>query len=66
VWQSEVANVLRVKVRGWALVADASNSTTQEADIRRILVQSQPRQIVHETLSQKYPPQKGSVPKKKE
>jgi hypothetical protein len=26
---------------------------TQEAEIRRILVQSQPRQIVHETLSQK-------------
>jgi hypothetical protein len=28
---------------------------TQEADIRRILVQSQPRQIVLETLSQKKP-----------
>jgi hypothetical protein len=27
---------------------------TQEAEIRRITVQSQPRQIVHETLSQKY------------
>jgi hypothetical protein len=26
---------------------------TQEADIRRISVQSQPRQIVHKTLSQK-------------
>jgi hypothetical protein len=26
---------------------------TQEADIRRITVQSQPRQIVHETPSQK-------------
>jgi hypothetical protein len=26
---------------------------TQEAEIRRIAVQSQPRQIVHETLSQK-------------
>jgi hypothetical protein len=26
----------------------------QEAEIRRIVVQSQPRQIVHETLSQKY------------
>jgi hypothetical protein len=25
---------------------------TQEAEIRRITVQSQPRQIVHETLSQ--------------
>jgi hypothetical protein len=28
---------------------------TQEAEIRRITVQSQPRQIVCETLSQKYP-----------
>jgi hypothetical protein len=28
--------------------------TTQEAEIRRIEVQSQPRQIVCETLSQKY------------
>jgi hypothetical protein len=27
---------------------------TQEAEIRRIQVQSQPRQIVHKTLSQKY------------
>jgi hypothetical protein len=26
---------------------------TQEAEIKRILVQSQPRQIVHKTLSQK-------------
>jgi hypothetical protein len=31
---------------------------TQEAEIRRIAVQSQPGQIVHETLSQKYPTQK--------
>jgi hypothetical protein len=31
---------------------------TQEAEIRRIMVQSQLGQIVHETLSQKYPPQK--------
>jgi hypothetical protein len=28
---------------------------TQEAEIRRITVQSQPRAIVHETLSQKKP-----------
>jgi hypothetical protein len=28
---------------------------TQEAEIRRITVQSQPGQIVQETLSQKYP-----------
>jgi hypothetical protein len=31
---------------------------TQEAAIRRIMVQSQPRQIVHETLYQKNPSQK--------
>jgi hypothetical protein len=31
---------------------------TQEAEIRRIMVQNQPRQIVHETLSQKNPSQK--------
>jgi hypothetical protein len=33
---------------------------TQEADIRRITVWSQPRQIVHETLSQKAPSQKST------
>jgi hypothetical protein len=32
---------------------------TQEAEIRRITVRSQPGEIVHETLSQKYPSQKG-------
>jgi hypothetical protein len=31
---------------------------TQEAEIRRIMVQSQPGQIVHETLSRKYPSQR--------
>jgi hypothetical protein len=31
---------------------------TQEAEIRRITVRSQPRQIVREALAQKYPPQK--------
>jgi hypothetical protein len=31
---------------------------TQKAEIRRIMVQSQPRQIVCETLSQKNPSQK--------
>jgi hypothetical protein len=31
---------------------------TQEAEIRRILVQSQLRQVVHEPLSQKNPSQK--------
>jgi hypothetical protein len=33
----------------------------QKAEIRRIAVQSQPRQIVPETLSQKNPSQKGLV-----
>jgi hypothetical protein len=31
---------------------------TQKAEIRRIKVQSQPRQMVHMTLSRKYPIQK--------
>jgi hypothetical protein len=31
---------------------------TQEAEIRRIMVQGQPRQIVYETLFQKNPSQK--------
>jgi hypothetical protein len=34
---------------------------TQEAEIRRITIGSQPRQIVHKILSQKYPSQKGLV-----
>jgi hypothetical protein len=34
---------------------------TQEAEIRRITVQSQPGQIVHETLSQKKNSQKGEL-----
>jgi hypothetical protein len=34
---------------------------TQEAEIRRIAVQSQPRQIICETLSRKYHPKKGLV-----
>jgi hypothetical protein len=36
---------------------------TQEAEIRRIRVQSQPGQIVHKTLSQKYmsPKRAGGV-----
>jgi hypothetical protein len=32
---------------------------TREAEIRKIMVQSQPRQIVHKTLSQKNRTQKG-------
>jgi hypothetical protein len=33
----------------------------REAEIRRIVVQSQPREIVHETLSRKKPTKKGLV-----
>jgi hypothetical protein len=36
---------------------------TQEAEIRRIMVQSQPGQTVHKTLSQKYPSQKKGLVK---
>jgi hypothetical protein len=32
---------------------------TQEAEIRRIMVPNQPRQIVREIISQKYPSQRG-------
>jgi hypothetical protein len=32
---------------------------TAEAEIRRLIIQSQPKQIVCKTLSQKYPTQKG-------
>jgi hypothetical protein len=44
-----------------ALVAHACNPSYLGAEIRRILVQSQSRQIVHETLYQKYPTQRGLV-----
>jgi hypothetical protein len=37
---------------GQALVAHAYNPSIQRAKIKRILDQSQPKQIVHETLSQ--------------
>jgi hypothetical protein len=40
-------------------VAHACDPTTQEAEIRRTEVQSQPWQIICETLSQKYPTQKN-------
>jgi hypothetical protein len=34
---------------------------TQEAEIRRIMIRSQPREIVRETLFCKYPSQKGQT-----
>jgi hypothetical protein len=42
-------------------VAHTCNPATQEAEIRRIMVQSQSGQIVCETLSQKYQTRKGLV-----
>jgi hypothetical protein len=36
--------------------------STQEAEIRRTAVQTQPEQIVCKTLSRKYSPQKGEGP----
>jgi hypothetical protein len=39
----------------WVPVLTPITLATQEAEIRRIIVQSQPRQIVPETLSQKKP-----------
>jgi hypothetical protein len=41
-------------------MAHTCNSSTQEAEIRRIMVQIQPGQIVRETLPQKYPSHKRS------
>jgi hypothetical protein len=47
--------------RGQMLVAPTCNTSYSGAEIRRIVVQSQPRQMVHKTLSQKNPSQKGLV-----
>jgi hypothetical protein len=41
----------------WALVATPKILATQEAEMRRIKVSSQPGQILGETLSGKNPPQ---------
>jgi hypothetical protein len=43
---------------GWVPVAHAYNPT-QEAEITRLTVQSQPEQIVNKTLSRKTLPQKN-------
>jgi hypothetical protein len=49
--------VLTKKIaRGWWLMPIIL--VTQELEIRRIAVSSQPREIVHETLSQKHPSRK--------
>jgi hypothetical protein len=44
-------DVVEKLILNWALVAHAVILATQEAEIRRITVQSQPRQIVCEMLS---------------
>jgi hypothetical protein len=43
----------------WVPVVTPVILATQEVEIRRIAVQSQPSQIVQKTLSQKIPSQKG-------
>jgi hypothetical protein len=49
---------MKNKKQRWALVADTCNPSYSAGEIRKILVQSQSRQIVQETLSQKNPSQK--------
>jgi hypothetical protein len=46
---------------GQVLEAHTCNPATQEAEIRKIVVQSQPGQVVHETLSRKNCSQKRLV-----
>jgi hypothetical protein len=45
-------------IKSQALVLTSVIPATREAEIRRILVQRQPEEIVHKTLSQKKPSQK--------
>jgi hypothetical protein len=45
----------------WALVAHPVIPATQEAEIRRTAVQSQPREVGHKTVSQKTLHKKGLV-----
>jgi hypothetical protein len=52
---------LKKKEEGWAPVLHACILATQDAAIRKIKVQSQPRQKVHETLSRKNLHKKGLV-----
>jgi hypothetical protein len=47
---------MKDRARNWWLIPIIQ--ATKEAETRKIMVQSQPRQIVCETLSQKNPSQK--------
>jgi hypothetical protein len=50
-----------VRSQSFSQVPVAPTCNPREAEIRRMAVQGQPRKIVHQTLSQKYP----LLPKKK-
>jgi hypothetical protein len=51
----------RIKIEAWCQWLMYVIPGTQEAEIRRIKVLSQPKRIVHETLSQKTLHKKGLV-----
>jgi hypothetical protein len=53
--------ITRVYVRTQEVPGAGGTPVIQEAEIRRIAVQSQPEQIVHETLSQKTFQKKAGV-----
>jgi hypothetical protein len=55
------AEALKSRPWGWAPVLMPVIPATQVAEIRRIMVQSQPEQIVHKTLAQKTHDKKGLV-----
>jgi hypothetical protein len=52
-WCRYKSETLSEKYASWALWLVSVIPATREAEIRRIKVQSQPRQIVRETLSRK-------------
>jgi hypothetical protein len=54
-----VRSYFKNRQSSWAQLVHTCNLATQEAEVRRIMVRSQPGQIVHKTLSRKYPSKKG-------